>query len=583
MTRTQVDALVVGAGPVGMTLALELLRHGLSCRIVDLAPAPTIYSKAQVIHARTLEIFEAIGHDLVSELLARGKKLRGVNVFEGGRRITHLALGTVDAPYPFKLCIAQRDTELVLEAALAARGCPVERSVRLESFETRPDGVSALLVHETDHEKDQVSASFLFGCDGAHSTVRKGLGLELEGSTYEFRLIQADVHVELPSDLSCPDDEICAFLSPEGPVAFFPLAGPKRYRQLVFLDQGQDLEPTLENFQLVAKTRARADVEVSDPAWTVGFKIHARLASKLRQGRVFLAGDAAHIHSPAGGQGMNMGMQDAFNLGWKVALVHRGRGKESLLDSYEAERRPIHEATLHATDAATRRGRTIATLTNPVAKELRNRVLGFAGSLGLVQDSLARAVSMLDVGYGPSAIVTQHRGSILSARVLPQVLAGRETEAPSLADWLHFGDGPEPGRRAVDAPIHAASGRAESGERLFDLLPSGSHTGHTLLLFDGAAATAEGYRTLARIAREAKTRCGAEVVVHVILPVAGPRPPAALDWDESLVFDEDGAIHRRYGARSECAYVIRPDGHVGFRCQPADPAAIAAYWDAVFR
>jgi hypothetical protein len=418
-----------------------------------------------------------------------------------------------------------------------------------------------------------VTASWLLGCDGAHSSVRKGLGLELEGSTYEFRLIQADVRVDFPASMPVSDDEICAFLHRDGPVAFFPLPGEKRYRQLVFLDQGRDLEPVLESFQTVARERARADVVVSDPAWMVGFKIHARLASKLRIGRVFLAGDAAHIHSPAGGQGMNMGIQDAVNLAWKLALVHRGAGKPVLLDSYELERRPVHEATLHATDAATRRGRVMATLTSPIAKELRNRVLGLAGSLGFVQSGLARAVSMLDVGYAPSAIIGQHRRSVLGA----SVIADRTQEAPCLGDWLHFGEGPEPGHRAFDAAIQNSSVES-TPERLFEIFAS---TKHTLLLFDGAATTEEGYRTLSRIARATNARCGENVTVVVVVPRADK--PAALDYSGAILFDEDGAIHRRYGARSECLYVIRPDGRVAYRCQPADAEALASYWDAVFR
>ena len=569
-----VDALIVGAGPVGMTMALELQRHGLSCRIVELAAAPTLYSKAQVIHARTLELFEAAG--VVDELLAKGKKLRGVNVFEHGRLVMNLVLGKVDAPYPFTLCISQRDTELTLEAALAARSLPVERKVKLARFDATDSGVTAVLLHDPDTaapREETVTASWLLGCDGAHSAVRKGLGLELEGSTYEFRLIQADVRVDFPASIRVPDDEICAFLHEDGPVAFFPLAGERRYRQLVFLTQGADLEPTLESFQRVARERACADIVVSDPVWMVGFKIHARLASKLRVGRVFLAGDAAHIHSPAGGQGMNMGIQDAVNLAWKLALVHRGVGNGALLDSYEVERRPVHEATLHATDAATRRGRVIASLTSPVAKELRNRVLGLAGSLGLVQTGLARAVSMLEVGYGPSAIIGQQRGSMLAGGLA----ADRTTEAPCLADWLHFGDGPEPGHRAFDVAITRSNLEA-APERLFELFASAKHT---LLLFDGAATTDEGYRTLSRIAEATKARCGGEVVVVVVLPRGDE--PAALDWSGPILFDEDGAIHRRYGARSECLYVIRPDGRVGYRCQPADARALLTYWDAVFR
>lgn len=565
------DALVVGAGPVGMTMALELQRHGLSVRIVDQNEAPTTFSKAQVVHARTLEILDDMG--IVDALLPRGKKLRGVNVYDRDRPVAHLTVGgRVDSPHPFTLSVSQRDTELVLEEALRARGCPVERRVRLETFAREDAGIVAELVHEGDGgRREEVHASWLLGCDGAHSTVRKGLGLELEGSTYEFRLIQADIRVDgLPIEA---DDEVVAFLHPDGPLGFFPLPGEKRYRQLVFLPPGLEMEPTLESFQKAVDQRGPRGARVCEPAWMVGFRIHARLASRLRVGRVLLAGDAAHIHSPAGGQGMNMGMQDSYNLAWKLALVHKRVGRDALLDSYAAERHPIHRATLEATDAATRRMPVIFGFKNRLAQGLRNQLLGFVGGLGLVQDAVSRALSMIEIGYPESPIVDQWRDSVLDANVVTD----RSSEAPSLGDFMFFGEGPAPGQRAVDAPITPVPTDGESPVSVFELF-RGTH--HTLLLFDGAAATPEGYANLARIATRAADRCRHHLRVHIVVPHADR--PDALAGSASVIPDADGHIHRRYGARSECLYLIRPDGHVAFRAQPASERALLDYLERVF-
>jgi hypothetical protein len=378
--------------------------------------------------------------------------------------------------------------------------------------------------------------------------------------------------VELPFDV--PDDEITVFLHPDGPLGLLPLPGKRRYRMLVMLNPGEERDPTLESFQSVMKQRGPEKAVVSDPVWTVGFRIHARLAPGIRKSRVFLAGDAAHIHSPAGGQGMNMGMQDAYNLAWKLALVHKGVAKPIVLDSYEAERQPIHRATLEATDAATRRGNLVFRLKNRLAVEIRNQLIAFVASLGFVQEAVTRGISMLDIAYDESPIVRQSRPSVLTT----EVLRNPSREAPCLSDWMYFGEGPGPGKRALDVPVELTGPDTNGPQSVFDLFAG---TQHTLLLFDGAAATAEGYANLQRIVDSVKTRCGEHVRAHIFVPHA-ERPPV-LRKDLSVLLDPQGSVHKRYGARSESLYLVRPDKHVAFRSQPADHDALMAYLDVLFR
>jgi hypothetical protein len=295
----------------------------------------------------------------------------------------------------------------------------------------------------------------------------------------------------------------------------------------------------------------------------IDFRIHCRLVPRFRVGRVFLAGDAAHIHSPAGGQGMNMGIQDAYNLAWKIALVQNGVAKDVLLDSYEAERRPEAEATLRATDQSTRGFATAVSLKNPIAVGIRNQLMNFVTSLGYVKERAGRAMSQIDVAYPKSPVVGQDQAPIWSVRVVGQ------DERPGLTDWIHFGDGPAPGARVPDVSI---------GERtLFDVL-RGPH--HTLLCFDGAAATDEGYERLARVAKMVRARLGEKARSYVVVPTANR--PEALPADVTVLFDAEGELHRRFGARSECIYLIRPDGYVGYRCQPADEFRLAGYLDRIF-
>jgi 2-polyprenyl-6-methoxyphenol hydroxylase-like FAD-dependent oxidoreductase len=546
---TNPDVLVVGAGPTGLTLASELQRHGVSCRLIEALAAPVTTSKAAVVHARTMEVFDDMG--VVAEILERSKPVHGMNVFSAGKRVAHVVLREFDdSPYSLPHGISQHDTELALAAHLTSLGGTIERGKRLESLSVGDDGVEAKVAlagqaHET------IEARWVVGCDGAHSVVRKAIGCTFEGAPYEERIVQADVRVQWP--MALPDDEIATFLHEDGPLAAFPLFKDGRYRLIVVLPKGApDEEPTLEMFQRFAD--------------------HHRRTDRYRKGRAFVAGDAAHIHSPVGGQGMNTGIQDAYNLAWKLALVTRGAARESLLDSYEAERQPVAKALLATTDAAMRGLEVAIGLRSPIGTALRNQLISLVTSTSLVRARATRTVSMLDIAYPDSPIVKQDRIPVWQANLTSS--AG--TEHPGLADWAAFGDAPAPGHRAVDAPLEpAVPGRTH----VLDLLRG---TRHVLFLFDGAAPTTEGYRNLEAIGAQVRERFGSWVDVHVVVPRAERPAQAELRWDHSLVLDAAGAFHRRYGARSECLYLVRPDGYVAYRCQPASADRLLAYLGTIF-
>ncbi len=568
MGDAALDVLIVGAGPVGLVLACELVRHGLRCRIIDMQDQPSVHSKAHVIHSRTLEILADM--QIIEPFLGCGRWLQGIAVYTPDlnclARLPFL-LPSIETRYPHSLSIAQADTERLLLTQLHQLGVWVERPVSLQSFSQDADGVSAVLQHASGCT-ESIYATWLVGCDGAHSTVRKGLQLPLEGAAGEQRILQADLRIDW--NFASAEEQAVGFLAESGMLGIFPLPGKQHYRMLTLLAPDDPAEATLATFEELMAERGPKGAKVRDPEWMVDFRFHRRMVPRYRSGRVFLAGEAAHTHSPIGGHGMNTGMQDSYNLAWKLALVQKGHAAAALLDSYHSERHPVAAATLRGSDILTRRFQSVFHLRPPLSGELRGKFAAFVAGMEMVQHRATPAISMLEVAYPHSPIVAEDRTSALAASL------GIEphSEGPSFADWLDFGQGPAPGERAHDAELPAAQGQPR---RLYEHLHG---TGHTLLLFDGAAATAEGYRRLADIQRQVREHYGSHVIVHIVVPHS--RIPAELPADSSILLDSEGEVHRRYGARSECIFLIRPDKYIAYRCQPADGEKLLTFLKRIF-
>ncbi len=549
------EVLVVGAGPVGLTMACELARHGVPCRIVDENPGPTDQSRALGVQARTLEVFEDVG--VVDEVLAEARKLHGFAAFADGRRIAHVTydLEGLETPYPFLLILPQGRTEHILAERLSSHGIEVERGTKLQAMTQDGPGVSATLV-DAEGKASEVRVPWLIGCDGARSVVRKALGLSFEGAEYEESFLLADVKL----DWDRPEDEITAFLAPEGQFIAFPFHEPGRWR-LVLVSFGPveaaDAEPSkvVALFQAKLHEQGHAEAVVSDPTWTSAFRIHRRVAGQFREGRCFVAGDAAHIHSPAGGQGMNTGIQDAYNLAWKLALVIRGDSPDALLDSYSAERRPVALGVIHGTDLATR----IVALRNPVARAVRDRLASLVGEFDFVARRLSKVLSELDVEYRRSPIVLEDAGGPLRVGV---------------ADAHAFHAGPRPGDRVPDVPLEPPDG-TDGPLRLFEVLRG---TKHVLLVFEGAhGVEAPGpFEAVRDLVREHAGRIEAHLVAR------GDVAPPWIAWEGPVLLDHLGELHRHFGARGPCLYLVRPDGYLGYRAMPLDAGKLADYLRRVF-
>jgi 2-polyprenyl-6-methoxyphenol hydroxylase-like FAD-dependent oxidoreductase len=531
-------ALVVGAGPSGLMMAGELARLAVPCRLIDRAPQPTPYSQALGVQARTLEYLERIGR--ADQAVAAGLRAHGVNFYSDGRRIVHLTFDQIESRYNYVLVLPQSDTERLLGEQLTRLGLTVERPVELLHLSQDAGGVEATLRQTDRGAEERLRVSWLIGCDGAHSTVRHLLGIPFEGQAFPESIALADVRVEA----NVPDDELSIYLTGGGLVGFIPMRGDHRYRMILERqhDSTTQSEPQLADFQhALDRWGPRGGGRVSDPVWMSRFHISQRRVASYRHGRVFLAGDAAHIHSPLGAQGMNTGMQDACNLAWKLALVASGRGSPDLLESYQQERQPLGKALLRTTGTLSQ----IVFWRHPIPEAVRDRLTAFLTSFDWVQDRMRAALSETAVHYRQSPLVREYH----SPGLVPQ--------------WFNAGRGPHAGDRAPDGTARRSDG---APVRLFELMPG---LRHTLLLFAGRRSGAVAARRRREVLEVVADGFTDLIDTYVILPAA--TEPGEAAGHAAMLLDDDGSLHHAYGADDGALFVIRPDGYVGLRSRP--PAA----------
>jgi 2-polyprenyl-6-methoxyphenol hydroxylase-like FAD-dependent oxidoreductase len=348
-TTIETEVVIVGAGPTGLSLACQLARYGVNFILVEKNEGVTRYSKALGVHARTLEIYEQL--DVAGKAIERGAIASKFRLLEGGEVRAELSFSDIGqnlSPYPFMLILEQSKNEELLYEYLRGRGKDVLWSTELESFAQDNEGVT-VKIKGAGGATETVRAKYLVGCDGAKSPVRHALGLSFEGSTFErlFYVLDAQIDWELPHDAV----QVC--LARDVLTAFFPMKGDKRYRIVGTFPEGVDKEEgevVYEEIEEQIKREAQLQLEISHVNWFSLYKVHTRRVNKFSEGRCFVAGDAAHIHSPAGAQGMNTGIQDAYNLAWKLALVIKGEADEKLLETYNEERLENAQRLLETTD-----------------------------------------------------------------------------------------------------------------------------------------------------------------------------------------------------------------------------------------
>ncbi|HEX8793841.1 MAG TPA: FAD-dependent monooxygenase [Polyangiaceae bacterium] len=509
--------LIVGAGPTGMTAAMELSRLGVPVRLIEKAPArslsappPQARSRAIGIQARTLELLQMRG--LSEEMLRLGHPTSGASIYGGGRRLLHVDFSHIDSRFHYLLFLSQMETERILGDAIGRLGVTIERGVELAGFTQDPLAADPcpvkIVLRHPDGRLEQTEASWLIDAGGAHSTVRTTLDLPFEGRTIAGAYALGDIRVD--GDLSEGDFHL--FSTEHGFLGLFPL-GDRRFRIIAGVPPSRvrkDAEPAIEDLQAIYDERSPTPARFSDLRWASWFVINSRMVPHLRVGRLLLGGDAAHIHSPAAGQGMNTGIQDMINLAWKLAFVMEGKAPESLLDTYERERLPVARNVLSKTEKIT----DVMSSRRPLVRGLFRHLAPRIGAARPVQRIIPIGVSQIAVSY---------RGSPLAAH------SGRPGR-------LHAGD------RVPDLSVrirvaHAGGWRDAS---LFEVLDPRRFT---LLVVHSGVSDAGGLDW-----------CRA-VEPWPVIRVVGIAPP------------EDDAGRDRFHAtlgRSRGVFLVRPDGYVGF-------------------
>jgi 2-polyprenyl-6-methoxyphenol hydroxylase-like FAD-dependent oxidoreductase len=510
------DVLVVGAGPTGLMLANQLGRRGVRTRILDRHAGPSRQTRALGVQARTLEIYSHLG--IVEQALELGKRATGANMWAGGRRTARVPLGDIGrdmSPYPFLLILGQDDNERLLGERLHQWGLAVEWNTELVGLGQKADRVTAKL-KQPDGTIREVTAAWVAGCDGARSAVREQSGIVFQGAPYEHVFFVADTRMTGPM----VPDELNVYFWRDGFHLFFPMRGTDHWRIVGIVPPAlrgrEDL--TLDDMIPSIRDEAGAGVVLQDCSWFSTYRIHHRRAERFRARRCFLLGDAAHIHSPVGAQGMNTGLQDAYNLAWKLALVVSGGATPALLDSYETERIPVARRLLSTTD----RMFSLVVSDTRLAGLFRTRVLAKVMALAMrlerIQKIAFLTISQTGIRYPDSP--------------LSETLPGLPQSAPRAGDrfpWLRL-------KLSANGPTEDFFGKLDD-------------TRFTLILI-GQDVPPGGVTGLGDLLRTCVV----------------PSDPAN---DRELA---------RVRIPQTAFYLLRPDGHVGLAGIRLDPAAVTRYF-----
>jgi 2-polyprenyl-6-methoxyphenol hydroxylase-like FAD-dependent oxidoreductase len=510
------DVLVVGAGPTGLMLANQLGRRGVRATIIDRHAGPSVETRALGVQARTLEICQHLG--IVEEALELGKIASGANMWSEGRWAARVPLGDIGrdlSPYPFLLILGQDDNERLLRDLLPKWKMTVEWNTELVGLAQEPDRVVARL-KQPDGAVREISAAWVAGCDGAHSAVRELNHIEFEGAAYEHVFFVADVQ----ATGSMRPDELNVYLLLRGFHVFFPMRGKDHWRVVGILPPALRERDDLTMDDVIPWVRREAGTALSfqSCSWFSTYRIHHRRAQRFRDHRCFLLGDAAHIHSPVGAQGMNTGLQDAYNLGWKLALVVSGAAEAGLLDSYEAERIPVARRLLSTTDRAFALVVSDSWQARLIRTRVAPRALAAAMRIGRIRELAFRTISQIGIAYPESP--------------LSETLPGIPKTAPRGGDrfpWLRL-------KLAPDSPV----------EDFYEILDD---TRFALILIGQPAPPPDALSGLGDLLR-----------IHVI-----PDDPA-----------NDRELARAKIPRP-AFYLLRPDGYVGVAGTGFDAMGVGRY------
>jgi 2-polyprenyl-6-methoxyphenol hydroxylase-like FAD-dependent oxidoreductase len=507
------DVLIVGAGPTGLMLANQLVRRGIGVTIVDRHSGAAQQTRAMAVHARTLEIYSKLG--IADRALDLGKRGNGANLWANGRLAAHIPLrdmGEGQSPYPFVLMLGQDDNERIMGEKLRTLGVSVQWDTELVGLDQQIDGATARLKDKTGAVRT-MRVAYVAGCDGSRSSVREFSNIAFPGASYEHTFFVADTVATGPM----VQGELNAYLWKDGFHLFFPMSGPDRWRVIGILPKrlrSRD-DVTFDEVSPAVASEAGAGLEFKSCSWFSTYRIQHRCVERFRDRRAFLLGDAAHVHSPMGGQGMNTGLQDAYNLAWKLALVVKGEADERLLDTYESERMPVAHELLESTDRAF----TMVVSDSWLAALFRTKIIANVAAFAMKQRRVRarafRTISQIGIRYPASALSRNATG--------------------------YLKDGPQAGERFpwLQIEFDAEHGPEDLFERLDD-------TAFNLLVIGQAPIAIE----------------------------AGGMPIRTVTIPHSA--HNDAALER-IGIDGPAFYLVRPDGHIALAGSRLDADMVKDY------
>jgi 2-polyprenyl-6-methoxyphenol hydroxylase-like FAD-dependent oxidoreductase len=543
--QNQPQVLIIGAGPSGLMFALAFSHYQIPFKIIDKKEKITAFSKALGMQARTLEILEQLG--LAKEMLSQGIPMPKLEFYKGEKPLACVSFASLETRYPLILGIAQSKTESILENALKKKNIFVEWNTELSAIHSYDTHVEVTLRSQKGEIKERYA--WIIGCDGIHSLVRESEQVPFLGEKKPELFAVADGKVEGLINREVAHAVIAK--NQEGLAMFFPIS--KEITRVVInrCELEKKETPSLEYINKKIQERVGNHTHLKEISWSSIFNIQYRKATLFFKGRSFFVGDAAHVHSPIGGQGMNTGLQDAYNLAWKLALVIQGRAKISLLDTYHEERSTNAKKLLSMTSKMTRM--TLAE--SFLVRMLRAHLIKFAFNTPWISKKLTFHTSQLGVNYRGMSLTKEYRSCPFSC-------FGRA-----------FKKGPRAGERVVDVSLDTEEGKIET---LYQHLDEGRCCLLLFLTHKKDLKTSQ-MKELLEISRKVNIP-EVKLLVYSYEEIPFIKEQRQLD----LILDKQGKLHQRYGALKPCMYLIRPDQYIGMRSSHISYARVRSYLSKIF-
>lgn len=515
--------LIVGAGPTGLMMACELARYGVSFRIIDKKSDPTVSSNATWIQTRTIELFDHLG--IADRFLKISNLCHAINFYLDGKSLVKIPLNYIDSTYPFILMLPQCETERLLNQYLEESNKKVERSLELIDVKQSDNTVISTIKYPDGHT-ETIPSDWLVACDGANSTVREKCNMFFPGEDLPEQFIVADAQIE--SFMS--KDEVHVFFDKGAIFAAFPL-GSNKYRISANLHLTHPRKIFAEREVIeMTQERAHGAYYVKSVSWISPFWIHSKVVKHLQDGSIFLAGDAAHIHSPAGGQGMNTGIQDAYNLAWKLALVSKGKAKPSLLNSYHPERSPVVNEIVAQTERYTK----MALFDNRFLTKLQQFERRISRNPMRLSKKIGTQLTQLGIQYKNSPVIDYEN---ISGKSLQQ------------------------GTRAPDVVI-------DKSMRLYQYL---RNSRHNVLLFTGQKSGKNTLKKIIELQKWLSQTYSDLIEIHVI-------SKDKLNNINNIILDVNDIVHEHYHVKNPAIYIIRPDNYIAYCSKNLDSVSIERFF-----